>query len=71
MHKRMHIHVPSCPCHSYELKKLHPGGLAKDWLDKLHDQLFFSDHAQHTHEHYLQVKGGAGAAACRGGTCLL
>jgi len=42
---------------SWELKKLHPGGLNKDWLDKMHDQLFFSDHVQHTHEHYLQVGG--------------
>ncbi|KAI8473082.1 MAG: protein disulfide isomerase [Monoraphidium minutum] len=39
----------------WELKRLHPGGLSNDWLDKLHDQLFFSDSAQHTHEHYLQV----------------
>ncbi len=40
---------------SWELKKLHPGGLSHDWMDKMHDQLFFSDHVQHTHEHYLQV----------------
>jgi hypothetical protein len=39
----------------WELKKLHPGGLTTDWLDKMHDQLFFSDSAQHTHEHYIQV----------------
>ncbi|GBF88062.1 disulfide-isomerase [Raphidocelis subcapitata] len=39
----------------WELKRLHPGGLTPDWLDKMAGQLFFSDHAQHTHEHYLQV----------------
>lgn len=39
----------------YELKKLHPLGLNPEWLDKLHGQEFFSEHTQHTHEHYLQV----------------
>eukprot|EP00878_Enallax_costatus_P014939 GHUV01015640.1.p1 GENE.GHUV01015640.1~~GHUV01015640.1.p1 ORF type:complete len:356 (+),score=91.19 GHUV01015640.1:823-1890(+) len=39
----------------YELKKLHPLGLNPEWLDKLHGQQFFSEHPQHTHEHYLQV----------------
>jgi hypothetical protein len=40
----------------YELKKLHPLGLNPEWLDKLHGQEFFSEHTQHTHEHYLQVR---------------
>lgn len=39
----------------YMLKRLHPMGLNNDWLDKLKEQRFFSLHAQHTHEHYLQV----------------
>eukprot|EP00775_Hariotina_reticulata_P009534 gene9534-9698_t len=39
----------------YELKKLHPLGLNPEWMDKLHGQQFFSEHPQHTHEHYLQV----------------
>lgn len=39
----------------HELKKLHPLGLTPKWMDKLHDQSFYSDHPQHTHEHYLQV----------------
>lgn len=43
------------PLGSAELRKLHPLGLTPDWLDKMHEQLFFSDHPQHTHEHYLQV----------------
>ncbi len=30
-------------------------GLTSDWADKLHDQLFVSEHTQSTHEHYLQV----------------
>lgn len=44
----------------YELKKLHPLGLNPEWLDKLHGQQFFSEHPQHTHEHYLQVWPGRG-----------
>jgi hypothetical protein len=39
-------------------------GLDPNWMDKLHDQLFFSDHPQHTHEHYIQVRGWTG---CWGG----
>jgi hypothetical protein len=39
----------------HQLKRLHPMGLDPNWMDKLHEQLFFSDHPQHTHEHYLQV----------------
>lgn len=38
-----------------QLKRLHPAGLTSDWADKLHDQLFISEHTQSTHEHYLQV----------------
>mmetsp|Transcript_7864 Transcript_7864/g.23678 ORF Transcript_7864/g.23678 Transcript_7864/m.23678 type:complete len:475 (-) Transcript_7864:539-1963(-) len=37
------------------LQRLHPAGLETNWADKLHDQAFLSDHAQSTHEHYLQV----------------
>ncbi len=37
------------------LQRLHPEGLDPDWADKLHDQLFVSEHTQSTHEHYLQV----------------
>jgi hypothetical protein len=44
----------------YELRKLHPLGLNPEWLDKLHGQEFFSEHPQHTHEHYLQVRSGVG-----------
>lgn len=51
------------------LERLHPLGLSADWLDKLHEQIFTSDHPQHTHEHYMQVvlttieprRGGKGA----------
>ena len=39
----------------YALRKLHPMGLSPEWLDKMAGQMFFSDHPQHTHEHYLQV----------------
>eukprot|EP00878_Enallax_costatus_P014548 GHUV01015219.1.p1 GENE.GHUV01015219.1~~GHUV01015219.1.p1 ORF type:complete len:378 (+),score=57.58 GHUV01015219.1:239-1372(+) len=39
----------------YMLKRLHPMGLTKDWLDKLQEQRFYSLNPQHTHEHYLQV----------------
>lgn len=38
-----------------QLQRLHPAGLSADWADKLHDQLFVSEHTQSTHEHYLQV----------------
>ncbi|KAJ9521082.1 hypothetical protein QJQ45_022820 [Haematococcus lacustris] len=38
-----------------QLQRLHPAGLHPDWADKLHDQLFVSEHTQSTHEHYLQV----------------
>lgn len=38
-----------------QLQRLHPAGLSPDWADKLHDQLFVSEHTQSTHEHYLQV----------------
>jgi hypothetical protein len=44
----------------YELRKLHPLGLNPEWLDKLHGQEFFSEHPQHTHEHYLQVRSAVG-----------
>eukprot|EP00197_Chlamydomonas_leiostraca_P009725 CAMPEP_0202865692 /NCGR_PEP_ID=MMETSP1391-20130828/6300_1 /ASSEMBLY_ACC=CAM_ASM_000867 /TAXON_ID=1034604 /ORGANISM="Chlamydomonas leiostraca, Strain SAG 11-49" /LENGTH=473 /DNA_ID=CAMNT_0049545559 /DNA_START=97 /DNA_END=1518 /DNA_ORIENTATION=- len=39
----------------YQLQRLHPAGLHADWADKLHDQLYVSEHTQSTHEHYLQV----------------
>lgn len=38
------------------LQKLHPLGLETNWSDKLRDQVFLSDSAQSTHEHYLQVR---------------
>jgi hypothetical protein len=50
----------------YELRKLHPLGLNPEWLDKLHGQEFFSEHPQHTHEHYLQV----GTSGCSSACCL-
>ena len=37
------------------LARLHPGGLAKDWADKLADQSFLSQQAEYTHEHFIQV----------------
>lgn len=39
------------------LQRLHPAGLAPDWADKLHDKMYVSEHAQSTHEHYMQVRG--------------
>lgn len=42
-----------------QLQRLHPAGLTTDWADKLHDQMFVSEHAQSTHEHYMQVGGRA------------
>ncbi|KAI8472288.1 MAG: protein disulfide isomerase [Monoraphidium minutum] len=52
---QFHFGSRPSPRKLYELKKLHPGGLLPDWLDKMAGQFFFSDSAQHTHEHYLQV----------------
>jgi len=54
----------------HALKRLHPAGLSADWLDKMQGLAFFSDHAQHTHEHWLSVvltsvrplRGGLGSA---------
>ena len=65
-----HLRRPSAPCptptNSWELKRLHPGGLATDWLDKLRGQLFVSDSPATTHEHYLQVRMGRVVVVGRG-----
>ena len=37
------------------LARLHPGGLARDWADKLSKQAFMSSVPETTHEHYLQL----------------
>ncbi|GBF88082.1 disulfide-isomerase [Raphidocelis subcapitata] len=50
-----HFGARPSPRKLWELKKLHPGGLTSDWLDKMAGQLFRSDSPQHTHEHWLQV----------------
>jgi hypothetical protein len=52
------------------LARLHPGGLAKDWSDKLADKTFLSPFPEYTHEHFIQLirttlqpsSGGLGAA---------
>jgi len=57
------MHFGSAPTpHKYHmLRRLHPRGLSKDWLDKLQGQGFFSESSQHTHEHYLQVRAARAA----------
>jgi hypothetical protein len=37
------------------LARLHPGGLSRDWADKLSKQAFMSSVPETTHEHYLQL----------------
>lgn len=37
------------------LARLHPGGLSRDWADKLAKQAFMSSTPETTHEHYLQL----------------
>jgi hypothetical protein len=54
LHVRLDAEPRLCP----PLQRLHPAGLSPDWADKLHDQLFVSEHTQSTHEHYLQVRLG-------------
>lgn len=51
----MHFGSAPSPQKYHMLRRLHPLGLNKNWLDKLQGQNFFSESPQHTHEHYLQV----------------
>ena len=37
------------------LARLHPGGLAKDWADKLQSLSFISQQPEYTHEHFIQL----------------
>ena len=37
------------------LARLHPGGLAPDWADKLQGQDFMSPQPEFTHEHFMQI----------------
>jgi hypothetical protein len=60
----MYFGTRPSPRKYYELKRLHPLGLDPSWMDKMVGTSFYSDHVQHTHEHYLQVRGGVGG---RGG----
>ncbi|GIL67187.1 hypothetical protein Vafri_20620 [Volvox africanus] len=50
-----HVGTRPSPRKYQQLRRLHPAGLTADWADKLRDQFFLSEHAQSTHEHYLQV----------------
>jgi hypothetical protein len=43
------------PRRLFTLGRLHPGGLGKDWADKLKGQTFMSQLPQYTHEHFMQL----------------
>jgi hypothetical protein len=58
----MHFGAAPTTLKYHMLRRLHPLGLNKNWLDKLQGQNFFSESPQHTHEHYLQVTVPASAA---------
>lgn len=51
----LHFGAKPTPRKLRALERLHPAGLQEDWLDKMAGLAFFSDHAQHTHEHWLSV----------------